>query len=50
MPTFSHHVDSCLTKAGKVHGSIEYIVFEAHSANFDMQPDDIKISDTVEFI
>ena len=28
----------------------KYEVFEAHSAEFDMQPDDIKISDTVEFI
>lgn len=28
----------------------KYQVFEAHSAEFDMQPDDIKISDTVEFI
>ncbi|SFI18941.1 Protein of unknown function [Selenomonas ruminantium] len=28
----------------------KYVVFEAHSAEFDMQPDDIKISDTVEFI
>ena len=28
----------------------KYEMFEAHSADFDMQPDDIKISDTVEFI
>lgn len=27
----------------------KYEVFEAHGAEFDMQPDDIKISDTVEF-
>ena len=28
----------------------KYEVFEAHGAEFDMQPDDVKISDTVEFV
>ncbi len=28
----------------------KYEVYEAHGAEFDMQPDDIKISDTVEFV
>ncbi len=28
----------------------KYDVFEAHGAEFDMQPDDVKISDTVEFV
>lgn len=29
---------------------VKYSAFEAHGAEFDMQPDDISISDTVEFV